>query len=56
MVDTDGQASAGIEVTPEMIDAGVNAFYESDVEYDPPKEIVRFILVSALRESRQSSP
>jgi hypothetical protein len=35
-----------IEVTEEMIEAGVDAWYDSDREYDKPSEIVKRIFLA----------
>lgn len=54
-----GQIGAGVEITPEMIEAGVTEFlsYDSrDLVDTPAQEVVRGILVAALEFGSSSPP
>jgi hypothetical protein len=42
-----------IEVTPEMIEAGVDAYIENDRFFHLPEEIVRNIFIAMQRAKRQ---
>ena len=41
----------GVEITPEMIEAGVDRLLEYSVNFDDPSEVVRRVLASCLSAS-----
>lgn len=47
-----GEKPDAIEVTPEMINAGLTEFLRYDPEGQEPEEVVRAIFVAMIAESR----
>jgi hypothetical protein len=52
MVDKGGQASAGLELTPEMIEAGIDAYSRLDREFDSTERIVTDVFLAMVEAAR----
>jgi hypothetical protein len=46
MTETSGNVLSEIEITPEMIEAGEEAYGKTDDRFDTPREIVRSIYLA----------